>query len=314
MKIAIILAQFGSLPNYFNLWLESAGENPFIDFYVISDMNFQEYHVPANVSIVKESLDGIQQRLNIAGGGNLKLNRAYKLSDYKPLFGLAYQDILQNYDFWGHVDPDIIFGNLSLFLTPEILNTYDRIYTRGHLSLYRNNTFMNHMFELSNMCSPKDFFRFKEVKRSNQIFAFDEWGYNFGYGISKVIEDNGIPQYDGIDFADISVNSFSFELAETGEAIENLKYESGNLSGLANGLKRSFVYVHLQKREMRVEEGIKNSFYIKPNRFSLSSSTNDNDFSEWHKRGTRRIVRTKISRLNPQWILLRIKHASFGYK
>ena len=50
---------------------------------------------------------------NINWGG---VNSPYKLCDYKPVYGLIFDEDLQDYDFWGHCDVDLIFGDIRKFI------------------------------------------------------------------------------------------------------------------------------------------------------------------------------------------------------
>ena len=65
------------------------------------------------------------------------LTNAYKIVDYKPLYGCIFHEYLKDYSHWGYCDSDVIFGDLSKYLTDERLNTYDRIYQHGHLCIYK---------------------------------------------------------------------------------------------------------------------------------------------------------------------------------
>ena len=62
----------------------------------------------------------------------------YKACDYILLYGLIFRDYLEDYEFWGHCDPDVIWGDMSKFITPEIMDKYGRIYRLGHLQMFRN--------------------------------------------------------------------------------------------------------------------------------------------------------------------------------
>src|SRR5258707_9826714 len=48
-----------------------------------------------------------------------------KIGDYRPAFGLIYEDILSGYDFWGHTDTDCVYGRLDHFLTSNLLENCD---------------------------------------------------------------------------------------------------------------------------------------------------------------------------------------------
>lgn len=36
----------------------------------------------------------------------------YKLCDFKPAYGFLFPEIIKRYDFWGHGDIDVVYGNI----------------------------------------------------------------------------------------------------------------------------------------------------------------------------------------------------------
>ena len=114
-RICLILPYYGVFPNYFHLWINSASHNSFIDFYIITDSEFS-YQLPENIHLKKISLNEIKQRLQEKTKKKVSLSSPYKLCDYKPAYGLIFEDIVCNYDYWGWCDPDIIWGNLQLII------------------------------------------------------------------------------------------------------------------------------------------------------------------------------------------------------
>lgn len=42
-----------------------------------------------------------------------------------------FQEYIKDYDFWGHCDADLIFGDIRKFVTDDILNKYDRLGVDG---------------------------------------------------------------------------------------------------------------------------------------------------------------------------------------
>lgn len=69
---------------------------------------------------------------------------AYKLCDLKPFYGFIHEDILKQYDFWGYGDNDLVYGNLEVLTSDNMLSSYDVITTMseriaGHFAIFRNN-------------------------------------------------------------------------------------------------------------------------------------------------------------------------------
>ena len=120
-KIGIIGVYFGKLPNYFPLWLKSCEHNRTIDFLIFTDQEIQFY--PNNVKVHKISLPEMKQLAIKALGLDVSLERPYKCCDFKPVYGLIFEDYLKHYDYWGHCDFDLIFGDLASFF--EKYHLYD---------------------------------------------------------------------------------------------------------------------------------------------------------------------------------------------
>jgi hypothetical protein len=170
-KIALIVLYFGSLPPYFPIWLKSAEANPDVDFLVWSDQDI-ETDAP-NFRVTKTTLDELRRRFEKTLNRPLVIPNGYKLCDYRPAFGLLFEEELRGYDFWGHCDVDLVFGQIRHFLTDEILGAYDRFYAHGPLSLYRNSEKMRRAFEL-----PGSWFTLDEMFGSIHIGADETAGIN----------------------------------------------------------------------------------------------------------------------------------------
>lgn len=145
-RIALILPYWGKLPNYFQFFLESIRRNPTIDVLLFTD-NKSDFDYPSNVHKYDMSFEQFKEKLQAHFDFALThLQSPYRLCDFKPAYGYCLQEYLGCYDFWGHCDCDLIFGDIRSILTDNILSRYDRILTRGHLTLYRNNCSTNMAF------------------------------------------------------------------------------------------------------------------------------------------------------------------------
>lgn len=101
------------------------------------------------------------------------LDDRYKISDYKPAYGILFEDYLKDFDFWGHCDVDIIWGDIRKYTTEEILDKHDMFSTRkgrmsGHFSLFRNTRSINQLFRQSS--------EFADVIEQRECLGFDEEG------------------------------------------------------------------------------------------------------------------------------------------
>lgn len=268
-KIALILSYFGSFPNYFSLWLHSAGMNDTIDFYVLTD-NKDTFPHAENIHFVSCTLSGLQEHFSRFLGYNVALDTPYKLCDYKPALGLMFADILKNYDFWGYCDPDIIWGNLRNFITDEVLETHDKIFELGHLTIFRNTERINKLFLDWKAPITRSFY---ETSHTRDHVGFDEMGGLIPLNRMQAREGklriyNKIDIIGDIWYEETRFNSAWCKAADTPHIYE---YRQGQLHALIADrntvTRKPVMYVHLQKRPMKTETERGDHFLIKPNQF-----------------------------------------------
>jgi len=171
LKIAFLICWQGKYPWYFPYFLHSCRYNPTIDFLIFTENNDPDLEVPDNVKIIPCSIEQFKADAARALGFEVAIETGYKLCDFKPAYGHIFSDFIKDYDFWGYCDVDVIFGNIRLFMTDELLNEYDIIsarhdYLTGCFALYRNNPFMRELFRQS-----KDY---RKVFTDPRNFIFDE--------------------------------------------------------------------------------------------------------------------------------------------
>lgn len=167
-SIIIIIPYFGRLPNYFQLFLNSCKTNETVDWLIVTD-NTENYLYPHNVNVIHMTFSELQDRVQNLFDFDVSLDKPYKLCDLKPAYGYIFSEYITGYDYWGHGDCDLIYGDLRKFLTDAVLS-YDKVFDLGHLSLYRNCKEINEMF-----MKPLDGIEYyKEVFSSPLSFNFDE--------------------------------------------------------------------------------------------------------------------------------------------
>jgi len=175
-QIIFIITYIGQYPWYFPYFLHSCRYNPTVDFLIFTDNNVPNLELPPNIKIIPYSLDRFKADATKVFGFEIAVESGYKLCDFKPAYGTIFFDYIKDYDFWGYCDMDVIFGNIRLFMTDELLNEYDIIsarhdYLTGCFALYRNNPFMRELFKQS-----KDY---RKVFTEPRNFFFDETNFAF---------------------------------------------------------------------------------------------------------------------------------------
>lgn len=256
-KIVLIQPYFGKLPQYFNLWLKSAEKNSDIDFLLYCDFDIESFaSFPPNVKLIKMTFDELKNHIQSFFDFEITLSKPYKLCDYRPAFGMIFQQDIKNYQFWGHFDLDVILGDISKFLPKE---DFDKIYHHGHLTIYKNTPENNKRFMLDGGLN------YKNVFTTDYNCIFDETR-----GIQKKFEILNIPVYKEYFFADVARRRKNFTLnTEIGR--ENYKYQifyydNGRiLRDYFDGGKMNtdeFNYIHFSHRSLEDKTDGSNSFYI----------------------------------------------------
>ncbi len=172
-KIIVLSCYYGEFPWYFSYFLHSCAFNPSVDFLIFSDTPYSE-KLPVNVKIQPLSITDIRELAQKKIGFEINIDHPYKFCDYKPAYGVIFEDYIRGYDFWAQSDIDIIFGNIRKFFTGRFLDRYDYIslrhdYTTGCFALYRNIPSVNFLFAKS-----RDY---KRVFTEPRHFCFDECNF-----------------------------------------------------------------------------------------------------------------------------------------
>ncbi|HKJ33218.1 MAG TPA: DUF6625 family protein [Balneolales bacterium] len=175
-SIAILICYFGKLPWYFDYFVYTCKYNPSIDFYIIIDDTNWCKPLPGNITLIYKTLENVNKIATQKLSFNTNIHTVRKLCDFKPIYGFLFSDIVHGYDFWGHGDIDVIFGDIRNFITDELLENYEIInvrhdYLAGYFLLFKNNEKMNKLFMKS-----RDF---KKVLSSDIHYCFDETNFQY---------------------------------------------------------------------------------------------------------------------------------------
>lgn len=278
-KCILILPYFGKFNNYFSIFLKSCEKNPDFDWLIFTDCN-EEYEYPFNVHVTCMTLKQVKELAEKKFGFEVCLNNAYKLCDYKPSYGFLFEEHIQDYNYWGHCDCDLIFGKMSDFLDPLFQEGYDKIFAAGHLTIYRNDYENNRRF----MEKYHEHFMYREAFTTNNIYVLDEdIRKNNGYNVHRLFLSDGAKVFQN-DFSMNPATQFArfrraFYNSETNayqlEDFKRVRYfwYSGQIVEYCYDgeevRQRKFLYMHLQMRKMRIRNKALESdiFEILPDRF-----------------------------------------------
>lgn len=260
MKACFVITYFGKFPNYFNYFLSSAIHNKNYDFLFVTDIKY-DFPKADNIKVVNMSFKEVQGRAKKLFDFDSCLNEPYKLCDYKPTYGILFEDYLKEYDYWGHCDIDTVLGDLNKFIPDK---DYLRIFCEGHMSLYKNTNEVNNWFRTLSSSNCQSY---KDVYSTDDIRCFDEWGAHKGNGISFIVKNNGIEQYEDSKCFDVNSLKYKFLNAKDKSMYNGyFEYVDGKVYfwKYINGTyeKEEVSYVHFQKRKMKVEGSNTEHFYV----------------------------------------------------
>lgn len=244
-KKCIIGVYFGTVPNYFQLWLRSCEYNKDVSFYFFTDVDASSYVIPKNVQWINYSLEQMRRRASEVLGFEAALYSPYKCCDFKPLYGQIFYEYIEEFDYWGHCDFDLIWGDLSYYFDLYKISNYEKFLTLGHLSLYKNTYENNERYKLDGSACGDYISVFSKEKHR----AFDE-----ELGMALIFDKNNIPTFKDRIFADISDTYKRYRCARKDK---NYKYQvffwrNGKVyrAYFENGMiyEEEFIYIHFQKR------------------------------------------------------------------
>jgi hypothetical protein len=266
-KICFIIPYFGKLPKGFQYYLETVKNNSDVNFLLFTD-DKSSFIFPSNLKVIYlsffEMKSYIQRKFNFP----ISLERPYKLCDYKVAYGDIFSEYLEGYDFWGHCDIDLLWGDFKKFYPDELLNQYDHLGIWGHCQLFRNNERINNIYRIVDKKIGCDY---KEVFSSNKSFGFDELPLN------RLFKKYTTSNYYSLNFANLNKYDYSFHLVnycpedDYKNAHQIFEYKDGKLLRhyIFNNkiFTEEFCYLHLWCRPISYSINRKfplNHFYVFP--------------------------------------------------
>ncbi len=283
MKVTFIVPYFGKLNNFFQLFLNSCRENPEY-YWIIFTNDHSPYIFPNNVHVYYLSFNEMCEKIHEKISKEAKIETPYKLCDYRPCYGLIFEEFLKDSDFWGYCDVDMVFGKISNFISTEMLEKYDKLFFLGHCTLIRNCEDNNRAY----FYEPE----FKKVIEEADNHSFDE---EFKHSINTIFQRKNKKIFLQEFEANLFVKSNYFHI--TRYDFDKGKYvilsqpflffvwDNGVLTGIwkENGHYKyeEYMYIHFQSRKMKNIVSSEEKYKIIPNSFENMES---NDCSIVKKR------------------------------
>jgi hypothetical protein len=219
---------------------------------VVTDAELSTFAIPGNVQVIQSTLEDIKKIFRKAIEIDIKLDEPYKLCDYKPLYWILADHFHIRYDYWGHCDIDLLFGDLQKFLAEAKFHTVNRCFGLGHLSIYKNSPLAKLAFTL-----PKTSLNWKHVYTSSTNLGFDEH-----YGVNQIwkryklgyLEDESV-------VADIDPGIRRLSLTSISENSRNQlffwhggKVFQGYYDAREKWRTKEYAYIHFQKRQLALQD------------------------------------------------------------
>lgn len=150
MKTCLIALYFGKWPIWFPAFLQSCKYNTSIDWMFFTDCEIPE-KFSENVKFIPFTQNKFDELASSKLGFEVQLQTPYKACDFKPVYGFIFDDYIREYDFWGHCDIDIVWGDIRHFIKSNVLEKYDVISASqdrccGHFQLFRNQHEASNLF------------------------------------------------------------------------------------------------------------------------------------------------------------------------
>ena len=261
-SIAYVLPYFGKFPKGFQFWLMSCKANSSVDFFVFTD-DYTKYDYPENVHVTYCTLQEVKKRAQKLFDFKISLERPYKLCDYKPAYGEIFEEELKGYDYWGHCDLDMVWGDIRKFITDDILEQYEKIGNQGHSTLYKNTPEVNARYRT---CIP-GIVNYKIAYSTDQGFAFDE------PPMEEIYKSLGIPYYQEVNFVHLKKYDYGFfmDLLSADVDYKN-EYQ---VFTWKNGIINRF---YVDKEQIQIEEYMYLHYWCRPTTFKIKEYKEDKQY------------------------------------
>jgi predicted SAM-dependent methyltransferase len=278
-RIWLYMPYFGTLPNYFQLYLNSLGRNAeCLSVFLMTDNDLSNYQVPENLIKIPTTLDVLREtaarfvsnEFRIQMRPDALLKQPYKLCDFRIMYPALFKDLSKRYgvtedDFVGWGDCDVIYGRFSDFLNMDddyhIIGGF-----HGHLTAVRNTDSFRQLFRaLTNL---------PELLIDEESHAVDEIA--FRKPLLDFLKRNQFRMFFlNRYFCDITPECFCDHPEKD---IDHLYYDrDGRLTVVYDdGESRQAIYCHLQKRAMSLDfDQYDDGYYIYENAFRLTPPSRD---------------------------------------
>ncbi|MBE7084583.1 MAG: hypothetical protein E7368_00830 [Clostridiales bacterium] len=162
-----------------------------MDFFIFSDDT--PLDIPAeNIKWIPFTLKDFNNLAVQKLGIDFTITKPYKLCDFKPMYGVIFEDYLKGYEYWAFGDLDVVYGKITEYLERIKYHKYYKINHAGHFCFIKNIPDATELFK-THTSDSRNYYDILEGTNA----AFDEYDLMFKTRALK------IPFYDGTFAADI---------------------------------------------------------------------------------------------------------------
>jgi len=247
-SICLIDVYFGKLPNWINLFLETCRYNPTVNWIIFIDDKIPD-NVPPNVKFIKYSIKNMNILMSRTLQLDIKVLKPYKYCDIRPSFGVIFNEWLRDYDFWGHTDLDVLFGDIRAFISDSLMSKFDIISSDkrkvcGPFTIFRNNKTVNTIYK-----SIKKPTHYKEIfETADKHYHSNEQAMTT---VVNEIANQGLIKKTYRDLHKYDIGSYV--------------WEDGKIKCKHSG--EYTMYVHLRKMKDKLDPKKVNTFEVNPQGF-----------------------------------------------
>ena len=130
-SLCMVMMRWGSWPAWIALTMRTLELNPSVTFFIVGDKAPTVLRWPSNCKFVKLSMDDVMSRAHKVLGaspGPMKIaGTASKISDFKPMLGALFPELLTGCSFWGYMQEDQFIGSMRAYLDEATLAAHDTI-------------------------------------------------------------------------------------------------------------------------------------------------------------------------------------------
>jgi hypothetical protein len=283
-SILIIIPYFGPFPKQFKFWLDSAYNNPTVNFLILTDNLLESRE---NVKVIPMTFNDFRNKIQSGFDFEIALKTPYKICDFRGAYGYIFQEYIENYDFWGFGDVDVVYGNIRHFLTDEILSKHKVILGLGHLTLYQNTEECNSFFKTQ----IEGFQYYIDVFSKPRNYLFDEFLHGGLSDMWKFKDPDHLWDEKPFDDLEIPLKSLNFKSVFNPNNPQNLIFEYSApdlyrifLNSNLQIVKEPTLYAHFQMRGfMRIKTIDTRRYLIIPNAFINYTEVSISQLNKWCK-------------------------------